>query len=146
MRCQARLDPPCKSDFTPGPSPPVRSEIIYDLYYLWSGCTVLTGPLFSLLSRSRTHFITSLYVLAVRYLFDLGPTCTCTIHASALTLHTTTCGDQCLQHVVSYKVTKLAAPLKMATIADVRESIPSLPDEPHHPKRFDFPKRSFGKT
>ena len=43
-------------------------------------------------------------------------------------------------------VTKLAVPLKMATIADVRESIPSLPDESHHPKRFDFPKRSFGKT
>ena len=34
----------------------------------------------------------------------------------------------------------------MATIADVRELIPSLPDEPHHPKSFDFPKRSFGKT
>ena len=68
------------------------------------------------------------------------------IHASALTLHTTTCGDQCLQHVVSYKVTKLAVPFKMATIADVRVSIPSLPDEPHHSKRFDFPKRYFGKT
>ena len=48
--------------------------------------------------------------------------------------------------VLSYKVTKLAVPFKMATIADVRESIPSLPDEPHHPKRIDFPKRSFGKT
>ena len=69
------------------------------------------------------------------------------VYASALTLHTTTCGDQCLQHVVSYKVTKLAVPFKMAaTIADVRESIPSLPDEPHHSKRFDFPKRYFGKT
>ena len=33
----------------------------------------------------------------------------------------------------------------MAAIADVRVSIPSLPDEPHHPKRFAFPKRSFGK-
>ena len=56
------------------------------------------------------------------------------------------CGNQCLQHVVSYKVTKLAVPFKMVTIADLRESIPSLPDVPHHPKRFDFPKRSFGKT
>ena len=44
------------------------------------------------------------------------------------------------QHVVSYKVTKLAViiPLKMATIADVRESLSSLPDEPHRPKRFAF--------
>ena len=25
-------------------------------------------------------------------------------------------------------------------------SIPSLPDEPHHPKSFAFPKRSFGMT
>ena len=70
------------------------------------------------------------------------------IHASALTLHILlyACGDQCLQHVFSYKVTKLAVSFKMATIADVQESIPSLPDELHHPKRIYFPKRSFGKT
>ena len=87
-----------------------------------------------------------LYVLALHvHRYDL-------LLASALTSHATKCGDQCLicywthQHVVSYKVTKLAVPLKMATIADVRESISSLPDEPHHPKRFAFLKRSFGKT
>ncbi|KAL5487102.1 hypothetical protein EMCRGX_G019661 [Ephydatia muelleri] len=34
----------------------------------------------------------------------------------------------------------------MATVVNVRDSIPSLPDEPHHPKSFAFPKRSFGKT
>ena len=34
----------------------------------------------------------------------------------------------------------------MATVINVRDSIPSLPDEPHHPKSFAFPKRSFGKT
>ena len=34
----------------------------------------------------------------------------------------------------------------MTTVVNVRDSIPSLPDESHHPKSFAFPKRSFGKT
>ena len=113
-----------------------------------SGCTVLTGPRF-------------LPAVSVSDPFYYIIVCSCTtshVHrydlllASALTSHATKCGDPCLicywthQHVVSYKVTKLAVPLQMATIADVRESISSLPDEPHHPKHFAFLKQSFGKT
>ena len=113
-----------------------------------SGCTVLTGPLF-------------LPAVSVSDPFYSTIVCSCTashVHrydlllASVLTSHATKCGDQYLicywthQHVVSYKVTKLAVPLKMATIADGRESISSLPDEPNHPKCFTFLKRSFRKT
>lgn len=35
--------------------------------------------------------------------------------------------------------------LRMAA-KSLQASLPQLPDKPHHPKDFDFPKRSFGKT
>ena len=28
----------------------------------------------------------------------------------------------------------------------LQASVPNLPNKPHHPKDFEFPKRSFGKT
>jgi len=33
----------------------------------------------------------------------------------------------------------------MAT-SSLKATVPSLPDDPHHPKNFSFPKRSFGKA
>ena len=113
-----------------------------------SGCTVLTGPLFlPVVSVSDPFYYiivcscsTSRTLLVHRYDLHVH---TC---VSPYFTYTTICGDQCLQHVFSYKVTKLAVSFKMATIADVQESIPSLPDELHYPKRIYFPKRSFGKT
>ena len=49
------------------------------------------------------------------------------------------------QHVISYTcIIKLTAFSKIWLLLSM--SIPSLPDEPHHPKSFAFPKRSFGMT
>ena len=49
------------------------------------------------------------------------------------------------QHVISYTcIIKLIAFSKKWLLLSM--SIPSLPDEPHHPKSFAFPKRSFGMT
>ena len=111
----------------PGPSPPVRLHGFNRTTF--SFCCLGIRP--NLLYRCFFwHYVT--YVTCTSYMY---------IHASALILHTTTFGDQCLicyrthQHIISsmYKVTKLlAVPLKMTIIAYVRESIPSLPDEPMH--------------
>ena len=35
--------------------------------------------------------------------------------------------------------------MKMAANS-LKQSLPSLSDEPHHPKNFEFPKRTFGKS
>ena len=49
------------------------------------------------------------------------------------------------QHVISYTcIIKLTAFSKKWLLLSM--SIPSLTDEPHHPKSFAFPKRSFGMT
>ena len=75
------------------------------------------------------------------------------MHHPCMTLHTTKCGDQCLIHYrtyqrfISYKVTKLTVPLKWLLLPMCESQLPAcLHDEPHNPKRFAFPKRSFGKT
>ena len=36
--------------------------------------------------------------------------------------------------------------MALAVAKHFKESLPSLPDEPHHPENFKFPKRSFGKA